>query len=244
MKESLKILLKTVFISSLIFYSHNLLAQENNDTIVKMVNNHLLITINENGLLNKPQGVEIKPTSISGDIYWYKVLFGRRSILSFNIGYGISTFSYKTNSILQQDSLNKTFFNTTILDTNDYLINKYTSVFFDVPVEFRIRTRPTLIKNRSFVFTVGFKAGYMISDYHKYLGEDYRGILPDEQIKFKEYYQKNALKYRYGLYTRVSYGEFYLYGYYSLTAVFNDNGPAVIPFSVGFGMNIYTSKVY
>lgn len=224
--------------------SGSLFAQDENDTIVKMTNNHLFLTINENMLLNAPSGVEVKPTSVSADINWFLVLAGRKSLVSIDIGYGCGTYSLKTNSVFEQDSLTHTQFNTSVLDTTHYIINKFSAVYFEIPLEFRIRSRPDPLKNRNFVFTLGAKIGFLLSDYHKYLGDDYRGIRPGDEVKFKEYYQKNLLRYRYGVYSRIGYGKFYIYGFYSLNSLFDEDGPDVFPMSFGIGLNLYRSKAY
>ena len=219
-------------------------SQTDNVENIKMVNDHLFLYFFTNNWMDSPKGLEIKPQSISTDVYWMLSPIGRKSIVSLNIGYGFSAQSIKSNGITYNDSLNKTHFDLGILDTVKYRKNKFATVFFDIPVELRIRTRPNL-KHKNFKIALGFKAGILIQSYIKYFGNEYRFPGIDDEVKFKTYKTQNILPYRYGVYGRIGYGKFYLFGYYSLSKVFETNkGPDLTPINLGIGLSIYRSKTY
>ncbi len=236
--------MKKFILIILFFYSLGSYSQTDNVENIKMVNDHLFIDVFSNNWLSTPKGLEIKPNSISSDLYWMLAPVGRKSIISFNIGYGFSAQSIKSNGILYRDSIKNSYFNTEILDTVSYRINKFSAVYMDVPVEIRIRTRPNL-KHRNFTLALGFKVGILVQSFVKYFGDEYRFLGTDEDVKFKQYGVKNILPYRYGVYSRLGYGKFYFFGYYSLSGLFKyKKGPNVVPINLGVGFALYRSKTY
>lgn len=236
--------MKKILAILLILFSLSGISQTDNVENIKMVNDHLFLYFFTNNWLNSPKGLEIKPQSISTDVYWMLAPIGRKSIVSLNIGYGFSAQGIKSNGILYQDSLKRSFFNTEMLDTIKYRNNKFATVFFDIPIELRIRTRPNL-KHKNLKLALGFKAGVLIQSYIKYFGDEYRFFGIEDEVKFKTYRVDNVLPYRYGVYGRLGYGKFYLFGYYSLSKVFEaKKGPDLTPINLGIGLSIYRSKTY
>ncbi|MFH2095761.1 MAG: outer membrane beta-barrel protein [Bacteroidota bacterium] len=210
----------------------------------KMVNEHLLLNIFENYWLNASPDMEIKPGSVSTGLTWYLVVLGKKSNVSFNLGYGFTSQSIKSNIILTTDSLKNTVFNSTILDTTDYRINKFSASYLDIPVEIRFRTNPNK-RQRNFSLALGFRVGLLVQSYSKYYGDEFRFPLSNEEVKFKEYKTRNILPYHYGIQARIGYGKFYLFGSYYLTGVFKKGkGPEVIPVNFGFGFTLYRSKAF
>jgi hypothetical protein len=127
----------------------------------------------------------------------------------------------------------------------EYNRNKITTVFVDIPLELRFRSRPTppnksgKVRKRNFKLALGFKLGYKVQSYIKYDGEDYRSTNYASSIKYKEYRLNNILAYRYGVYARIGYGKFSAYGYFALTDFFeNKKGPELRPFAVGLTITI------
>lgn len=102
-----------------------------------------------------------------------------------------------------------------------YISNRFTSEWFDIPLELRLRT-----KGRGpFRLYIGAKAGVNITNYHQFI---------DHDTKTRDYKVRNLNVYRYGVYARIGYAMLNLYSYYSLSDMFErGNGPQLAPISVG-----------
>jgi len=105
-----------------------------------------------------------------------------------------------------------------------FLSNRFTSEWFDIPIEFRLRT-----KGRGpFRLYLGAKAGVNITNYHQFI---------DQDTKTRDYRIRNLNIYRYGVYARLGYAMFNIYGYYSLGDMFTPgSGPQLAPISVGMSL--------
>lgn len=181
---------------------------------------------------NAPEDVELKPVPLEFDFYTMLPLFGIDNTFSGAAGLGISCSNNRLNALPATDEANITYFDADTLTVYDYKVNKLSVVYIDIPLELRLRSTPKENK-KCFKLALGFKAGYMISNYHKYKGEDFRAA-SDDKVKFKEYNRPNLLSYRYGVYVRFGYSDLNLAGYYSLSPVFKeDKGPDIMPFSAG-----------
>lgn len=195
-----------------------------------------------NSFVDVPADLEISSMSTGVDIYALHTLFGRESFVSLAAGGGFSVQNIKSNSyFVNSDS---SYFQALPKDL-DYSKNKVTTVFVDIPIELRFRSRPKprdkagIVRKRNFRFAIGFKLGYNIQKYIKYDGQDYRSHNYGNQVKFKEYNLKNILPYRYGIYSRIGIGNFSLYAYYALTDYFEkEKGPVLRLFSIGLSINI------
>jgi len=189
-----------------------------------------------------PKEMELSPMSMGVDVYALSTLLGKKSFVSLALGLGFSVQNYKSDVyIVDSDSL---YFKK-IPEDLTYKKNKFTTVFVDIPIELRFRTRPKprdkagIVRKRSFRFAIGFKFGYNLQRYIKYDGEDFRELNYGNQIKYKEYRLENFMLYRYGVYSSIGFGKISLFGYYSLSNLLNENkGPELVPFSVGLSFNL------
>ena len=113
---------------------------------------------------------------------------------------------------------------------------KFTTTYLDIPLEFHFKTKTS--NNTAFKFTIGAKVGFLLTSHTK--------------VKFKEegdlqkIKEKNMLPFRpvrYGLTARVGYSNFHLFGYYSLTELFEDGkgikGTAMAPYMVGITISTF-----
>ena len=229
---------KTVFIFiAIAFISSHGFSQEEDTSIVikKMANDQFIIDLNYNTWLDAPGNVTTKPLSLGINIYLMKPLVGKKSNFSIAAGLSLGSQNVNNNSV-PYDSAGVTYFNSDTIDNINYKKNKFTTIYVDVPVELRLRTNQNS-KEKSFKISAGFKIGYLISSYTKYVGDDYRVSLSNDKVKFKEYRIKNILQYRYGVYARIGYGNFNLTGYYALTPLFEKNKEhEIIPVSVGISI--------
>lgn len=220
-------------------FSFSLFAQEKEEGIViqkNMPSDFLILNFNTNTWLNAPSNVAIKPVSLGCEIYGMPTLFGKESVFSMAVGAGFSSHGVKNNVLPTKNASGVTEF-VDIAEDIDYIKNKFSAIYLDVPLELRIRTKSNN-KNRSFRVALGAKAGYLINSFTKYKGE-----APDksgDDAKTKEYHIKNILDYRYGLIGRIGYGKVHLTGYYSLSNLFQEGkGPEMTPASLGLSVVLY-----
>jgi hypothetical protein len=187
--------------------------------------------------VNLPNGIETRTINqgmnFSG-LYDYR--FGK-SNFSFAIGVGLGAHNFYSNAFAVTDSNGVSELKRikTLYPGTDYKKNKISYTYFDIPFEFRLRTK------NEFRAAVGFKVGWLIDSHTKYKGENYLEETNDElgvdfqTLKFREV--KNIEALRYGVTARVGWKFINLTGFYSLTDIFKkDKGPEVYPISVGISL--------
>lgn len=155
----------------------------------------IIINLNWNGMLNQPDSMQVSPFSRGIDIaLLWDVPLGR-SPFSFAAGLGFSSENIFMNSLLRDSAGGnslyfkdiKTMINVDNPTTErDWTRYKLGLAMIELPVEFRYRMKPH--KRNTFKIAAGFKVGYVISNWEKYVGPDYR---PDgdlnKDVKIKEY---------------------------------------------------------
>ena len=202
----------------------------------------IIFNLSYNSFISVPDEMEVSPFSMGVDIYGMHTIIGKNNFMALAVGGGFSVQNIKSNSLLV--SADSSYFQK-LPDDLKYSKNKLATVFVDLPIELRFRSRPNprdkagIVRKRNFRLALGFKIGYNIQRYIKYDGEDYRASNYGTQIKFKEYRLKNVLQYRYGVYTRIGIGKVSLFAYYALTDLFEKNkGTELRPYSVGISIMI------
>ncbi|HRZ75774.1 MAG TPA: outer membrane beta-barrel protein [Bacteroidales bacterium] len=155
------------------------------------------------------------------------------SMFSVAIGPTVGTHAFSSNGQLLQDADENSFFQKIEKDIagNDisYKRNRLTLTYLDLPVEVRMKTRSDIRA------AVGFKAGYLVGSETFYNGDSF--LNAEKQLKVRYYALENIEKLRYGALLRLGYKWFNLYGYYSLSRVFEDGkGPELYPVSVGISL--------
>ena len=182
--------------------------------------------------------------------FFYDILLGKsRFSVAPGIGFGVSNVEVnqqlaKRNdttlvanfSTLTDDQKNvyrtKTNF-TPFLDAQHISHYRINTLFLDIPVELRYRTKPNK-RNKSVKVAVGFKGGILIENHTtvKNTGPD-----GNKEILKTAHYSDMSL-FRYGPTFRIGYGPFSVIGYYGLGELFGSSGPQSIhPFSVGISVN-------
>ena len=237
MQKQLSLILLFLFISVASFSQEKEIRE-----ITSYPNPVILFNWSYNSFIDLPADMEVSPMSMGVDIYSFYTLAGKESFVSLAVGGGLSVQNIKSNSYLV--SSDSSYFQK-LPDDLEYYKNKFTTVFVDVPIEIRFRSRPNprdkagIVRKRNFRFSLGFKIGYNIQRYLKYDGDDYREYNYANQVKFKEYRLKNFLPYRYGVYSSIGLGKISIFAYYALSDLFEkDKGPVMKPFSVGLSVNI------
>jgi hypothetical protein len=138
------------------------------------------------------------------------------------IAYGIGISSTNVNSNARFDQIN----NNTILnpiDSTQYNMNKLSTNYIEIPLEFRFRTSHIHNGNR-FKIAIGAKAGYLLQDHLKFVSDS---------IKEKLYNTPNIDPWRFCAIGRIGYGKFSLTGFYGLNTLFKSGSSGVIPFGLG-----------
>ena len=155
----------------------------------------------------------------------------KNSRISLAPGIGFSHVSYYHNSQLTEDSTG-TYFNPipNFKDNDDFKQRKLAVNYLDIPLELRFFSKPNE-KGNMFKFAVGFRASLKLTAVSK------------ENNRVNDYYKKIKTKgyddvalFRGGPTLRLGYGGFIIFAFYSITEFFNNNGPAMTPFSIGISI--------
>lgn len=141
-------------------------------------------------------------------------------------GVGISNIFLKDQEILLKDTLTQIQF---VDETTNYKKYKLTTTYLEAPFEFRYFS-DKVDRNKGIKVAVGLKVGTLLSSHTKS-----KQTLNSKPIVEKVSTKRFIEAYRYSVTGRIGYGNFSLYGSYSLSNVFKANqGPENIrPFQLG-----------
>ncbi len=176
-----------------------------------------------------PSNVDVRTinqgVNVSG-LYDYRL---GKSDYSFAFGVGLGSHNFYSDAFAVVDSTGNSSLTkiSAIYEGNSYKRNKISFSYFDIPIEFRMRTK------NDFRASLGFKFGFLIDSHTKYIGDDYIfGGTDQIHAKFKDV--RNIEKFRYGVTARFGWKFINLTGFYSLTGLFKKGqGPDLYPISVG-----------
>ncbi|NSW44611.1 MAG: hypothetical protein HPY79_02120 [Bacteroidales bacterium] len=198
-------------------------------------NDRITINLLNNQWQNISNPMQQMPVSLGIDIYTFEQLLKKNRTFNISLGLGISSKNFHNNS-LPYDSLDITYFKL-IPGGYEYTKNKLNVTYLDAPLEIDFVTNSDK-RNRNLKIAVGGLVGIMLTNYIKYVGEDFRNH-SNQIVKFKEYRINNINPYHYGIYFRLNYGRFGIIGNYCLSSLFKENkGPNLITFSYGFSISI------
>lgn len=226
---------KIILIISLGIITGSSWAQENGEEY-QGSRDRLVLDLNWNGWINTPDSVSVDWYSRGLNAYFmYDLQFGNSTFsLAPGIGLGFDNI-YHNAQFSATDSMGTLIL--PIPDSIDYKKNKFSTIYLDIPLELRFRSKPNS-KNKSFKIGAGVKLGLLISSYTKFAGEGNTFGIPQDEVKLKIYKVPNMEKLRYGLTARVGYGPFNLVGFYGLSKLFEDGkGPGMSPITIGFSFN-------
>ncbi|MFP5470145.1 MAG: porin family protein [Bacteroidia bacterium] len=186
----------------------------------------IVVDFYANRFLNAPSTITQGNFSFGISTYWYKDMpLGNKSRFSIAFGAGFSSHSVHHNGVFAlRDSMGINDFVSfeKLSDSVNYYKNKIAFNYVDVPFELRFRNMDGKNKLR---FYPGFKVGILVNDHTKWR---------DGNVKIKVYDLPNTLIYQYGVTVRLAWNKIALYGYYSLTPVFEKNkGTQISLVSVG-----------
>lgn len=176
--------------------------------------------------MNKPADMKTRAINQGMQVFGsYNSPFGK-SNFSFAIGLGISIHNMYWNYkfLGDVDSLSFQFQKSDV----NYKRSKLTLPYFEIPLEFRLKTKSKV------AVAVGFKVGYMVYAQSKWVGNDYL-FKTNNTLKVSFKGIKNIEKFAYGPTLRVGYKWFNVNAYYSLSHIFQKGtGVDMSPVSIGF----------
>jgi hypothetical protein len=160
----------------------------------------------------------------------YNKRFGESGV-SLAIGIGTSFHNLYSNTIIPDIKADSIIFEP-IGDSIDYKKSKIQASYFDIPFEFRFRSK------KGFRIALGFKAGFLYDSKIKYKGE--RLSNDGVEIKTKSKSVKQLETVQYGPTFRIGYKWINVFGYFALSKLFKeDRGPQTYPISVGIALIPY-----
>jgi Outer membrane protein beta-barrel domain len=173
--------------------------------------------------LNRPQDT---PTSFNAGLwgsrtlnvyYQYElrlpILKSKFSVIP-GIGFSFERFKINSNQTLTYQSGDLVMSRLNLDITKSQFITNY----FDIPIELRYTKNP-VDPRRSFYISFGFRPGMLVNGFTKirYI-DDNEGILRRKQRQ-----DWNLSNFRYGLYSKIGFGNIGLIGHYTLSTLFTKN---------------------
>jgi len=173
--------------------------------------------------LNKPPEIDTRAINQGISAFgMYNYPFGE-SDFSIAIGVGVGFHNMYTKGMIEDIKADTITF-IAIPDSIDYKKYKLGLSYFDIPLEFRLKTENKLR------FAIGFKVGFLMDGKTKYKGDRDDGQL----VTIKERQVDNLFNYRFGPTIRIGYDWFNVYAFYQVTKVFEPGrGPESYPLSIG-----------
>jgi len=226
-----------LYLVLILFITTSVFGQETSDesTIKKFRRIQLdIFSDNWDGL---PTDINFEDFNVGVNLY-YSYPFVINENFGFAIGGGFSWHNLYSNGIPMEmtDSVSGIYAGTQFMKIPNgtiYKKNKMALTYFDIPVEFRIKTYET----KKFRFAIGGKLGFLLSARNKYKGEQMTG-------DFQSFSEKVRLKhihfFRYGITSRIGYGMWNFYVFYSLSELFvHPDSPTMIPLSFGISILMF-----
>ena len=198
---------------------------------------NLKVELGWNFLQDEPAPMEIRSFgSRSFNVYYtYEFPVGNFGLYIIpGIGLGLDRYKFDNDFTLNQDTDgNVTFVDITETDPKkSHLIANY----IDIPLEFRYYVKSDNPK-KSFFVGFGGKFGFLFGSHTKVKFDD-----GDETVTAKEKRSFGLNPFRYGLTGRLGYGGISLYGYWSLSELFEDGPVGTLDtknFTIGLSVNLF-----
>lgn len=234
---------KILLVSFSLLTSTGLFAQGSLDSAgCKEKNPHwdgLILDIGFNNFADAPDVLDLTGWKSRGvNIYYYLgIPIGSKFTLAPGIGVGLEGYVFQDESVrlsAPNDSLiiyNQSGFGPAVPAIN-YHKSKLAVNYADIPLELRFETGKF---PKTFRIAIGGRAGILFNAHTKV---KYTVITSDEERKEKSEGDFAINNFRYGLTARVGYKWLNLFGYYSLSDLFEENkGPVVTPIMIGLSFS-------
>lgn len=199
------------------------------------VNGDLFIEIGLNHFLNSPASLQERLFGSKGiNIYYlHRVQLGNSARFFFTpgIGFGLESHSFKNKNTILDTEDDKLKISLDESTSRSYIKSKLFTNYLDVPLEFRYVFGN--LEDKPLTLSFGGKIGYRIDVHSKVkFSED------GEKKKEKSHESFKTNKFRYGVGARFTYGKIGVFGFYTLSDLFQKGkGPDVTPIMVGVVFN-------
>lgn len=204
-------------------------------------NDHFMIQYGYDGWLNAPDSAA--PSGFSRHFNFYfmydKPLKTNPHLsLAIGLGLGSSNMFFKDTYIdLKSSAAELPFQN--VVNTNHYKKYKLTTLYAEVPLEFRYVSNP-VTPDKGFKASVGLKIGTLLKSYTKgknLVDANGRSVYGDKYIN-KEQVKNFINSNRFAATARFGYGILSIDGSYQLNTYLKQNaGPAFHPYSIGLTLS-------
>ncbi|MEP6711273.1 MAG: outer membrane beta-barrel protein [Ferruginibacter sp.] len=193
--------------------------------LVNRAGDHFMVQLASNTLTSLPDSINshVKGLNRSANIYLMlnKPFKGDpRFSVAFGIGVSTSNIYFK-NMIVDIGSVNKVLPFTAVDSVNHFKKYKLSTAYLEVPVEFRFTANPNT-PGKTLKGALGVKVGTMLNAHTKgkTLQNGTGNTINDisEKIGSKKFFNTTRLSAT----ARIGYGNFSVFGAYSLTSVFKD----------------------
>lgn len=183
----------------------------------------LILEFSQESWLNAPEEIQTEWYSWGIGLNFYKDLIINKN---WSVAPGVSVLFHNVYSnyrFRRDENTGQSIYE--ILPEDSYRVNKIVTQYIDIPLEIRFRGKPDDF-GRFLRIYAGGKVGYNVSSFSKYV---------DDNLKVKHYNLAELNDLRYGLTLRLSYSFVGVHVYYSLSELFQENGPmqGMTPLSVG-----------
>lgn len=210
------------------------------------VKGDLLVDFGFNTLNNKPDDLSTRffPSRTFNVYYQVPInVFGEGSGFTFNPGIGLGTdkLAFTEDRTIfnnpaigpessQLQDIRDVYGDDIVVNTNNVSIN-----YFDIPLELRYHFNRSNYQ-KSMKVAIGGKVGFLLNSQTKIAYEDSDGL----ERKIKDRQNFGVAPIRYGVYTRLGFPGFNIWGYYGLNQVFQkDKGPfATQATQFNFGISV------
>ena len=197
--------------------------QKKNKEILSRAGDHIMLQLSSDHWLGAPDSIKnhIKGLSRGFNAYvMYNKPFKADPRFSVAAGLGVSTSSIYFKKMSVDIASNKTFLPFIATDsTNNYKKFKISQAFLEVPIEFRFSSKPET-PGKSVKVALGIKLGTMLSGHTK--GKTLRDSTgktisnSTDKVTDKTFFNSSRI----AATARIGYGNFTLFGSYSLSSMF------------------------
>ncbi|ATL46455.1 hypothetical protein COR50_04285 [Chitinophaga caeni] len=185
----------------------------------------LMVQLSYDGWGNMPDTISTKGLSRGFNIYFMYDFPFKKGNFSFAAGLGFGSSSVFLRNLkldMQSTSSSPKF-----VPTDEYKKYKVATTYLDVPLEIRYFAKDN--PNKGFKAAAGIKVGMLVNAHTKG-----KNSLGGERNIIKEQNKRYFNTWRYAATARVGYGNFSLFGSYTLNTLFKDNSSVdVNPYSIG-----------
>jgi len=195
-----------------------------------------MFNLNYNYLLNSQGQFKQRFYSHGFDFtLMYDHIMSQKAPISIGVGLGVSSMHFFTDANLVNIDTTQGSYSTFVpIDTSLSNIkrSRFTTNYYEIPVELRFRTNPEDEDKHPWKFAIGAKLGFRINSRDKLIDEDGYRVIDSKY--------PNTSRVR-GIGTvRIGYGKVALYGAYQFSSLFHENhGVELYPISVGLNISLF-----